>query len=490
MEKKIKLKGTAFDSVLLTFVRLVTAFLGILITKLLSTQFSLQEYGTYSQANLLVSTTISFTILGLSDATNYFYNSVSNEKIKRKNISTIFGLQYIIGVFAVIVIIAFQNPIIGYFKNPDLKQIIIFVALMPLFENLISMLQVLFVSTGNAKLIALRNFGVSSAKLLIVFLACFITKSIYTIFAILLFLDVLQVVIFMKQFADLKFKIRLTYFKARLIPNILRFCIPMAIYVLVNSLNRDIDKYVIMYFTDTETLGIYSNAAKILPFDMITASFITVLTPIITREVRSGDNSGALLTLKMYMRVCYLTTWVFVVGAIINARELMLLFYDEKFLVGLPVFIVYLFVDLIRLMGTTLVITASGKTKILMCYSIATLALNFIFNIVTFKMFGMIGPAVTTFVVTLLLTGLLLRVSAKELNSQLRQIFDWKEILMFCTELVLIGIVARIIKQFLYLYIASPIIILILDYGIFCLILMLLNMKKIISLMKAINRLR
>ena len=77
----------------------------------------------------------------------------------------------------------------------------------------------------------------------------------------------------------------------------------MAVFVLVNSLNRDIDKYVIAFFTDTETLGIYSNAARLLPFDMITASFITVLAPIFTRQVKAEDNSKVLDTLKIFIRV-------------------------------------------------------------------------------------------------------------------------------------------------------------------------------------------
>lgn len=77
----------------------------------------------------------------------------------------------------------------------------------------------------------------------------------------------------------------------------MHFSIPMAIYVLTNSLTRDIDKYVISAFADTETLAIYTNASKILPFDMLTASLITVLIPIITRLINQKNMEKR----KMYL---------------------------------------------------------------------------------------------------------------------------------------------------------------------------------------------
>lgn len=479
--------GTAIDSLLLTFVRLVTASLGIIITKLLSTQFSLQEYGTYSQANLIVATITSMTILGLSDATNYFYNASIDEETKKKNIATIFGIQYIVGVVAAILIMIFQIPIIRYFKNEELKNLMVFIAILPVFENILPMLQVLFISIGQAKLIALRNFWVSVVRLLIIVVACFVTKSIRTIFAILLVLDIVQVVIFMKQLSSRGVRIQLKYFSRQSVPMILKFCIPMAVYVLVNSLNRDIDKYIITYFTDTETLGIYSNAARLLPFDMIVASFITVLIPIITRQIKQLDYEKAFLTLKIYLKLSYYTSWIFVVAAIINAERVMLLLYDKKYLAGLPVFIIYLLVDMFRLMGTTLVIVAKGKTKLLMRISLIVLGANFVFNIISFLAMGVVGPAFTTLIVTIFLTVILLFISAKELNNKFRKLWDCKELFVFSAELVGIAIIFLKIDHILEYYINSPIVMLVISAGAYISILLLLNAKKIIKVMREIN---
>lgn len=487
---KINLKGTAIDSVFLTLARFITALSGIVVAKLLSTEFTLQEYGTYSQANLIIGTVTSLTIMGLCDATNYFYNAASDDEEKNRSIATIFGIQYIIGVFAAVIIMIFQIPIIHYFKNDELKKIIMFVAWMPVFENILPMLQVLFVSIGEARLIAVRNFFLSCARLIIVAVSCFITKEVYTIFFALLMLDIFQVVIFKKLLSNHGYGIDLKRFSVSLVPTILRFCIPMAIFVFVNSLNRDIDKYVIALLTNTETLGIYSNAARLLPFDMFTASFITVLVPIITRQVKANKDHDAFNSLRLFVRVCYYTTWILVIGAIVNAKELMLFLYDEKYLVGLPIFIVYLLVDLISLMGTTLVIVAKGKNNLLVPLSSLMLVLNFIFNIVSFKFLGLVGPAITTLFVTIVYTIIILVLSTKMLNSSFWNLFEWKDFFAFLIELCILSIVTMLLKKVFYQNNISYIVNFVVMYSFFVLSMLLINRNKLLKLFKQMNKLR
>ncbi len=463
MKGKTRLRGAAIDSVFLTFARFVTALSGIVIAKLLSTQFTLQEYGTYSQANLIITTVTAITILGLTDATNYFYNTAPDEETKTKYVATIFGMQYIIGILAAIVIMVVQVPIVQYFKNDDLKKVIMFVAWMPVFENILPMLQVLFVSVGQARLIAFRNFWVSCARLAVVSVACFITKEVRTIFAVLLVLDILQVIIFKKQLSDRGYGVDLKKFSAKLAPEILKFCIPMAVFVLVNSLNRDIDKYVIAFFTDTETLGIYSNAARFLPFDMITASFITVLAPIFTRQVKAEENSKVLDTLKIFIRVCYFSTWIFVVGAIVNARELMLFLYDEKYLSGLSVFVLYLFVDLV--MGTNTGYCCKRENDFFnafihsnawselcskhMCIQDVDCNHHYYFN----------GNNCAYYCYSLL--------SAASLQGTFSQLFDLKELLLLSAELGGLAIICYVLKESLYKLGATFVVALIVTYQTF-----------------------
>lgn len=481
-------RGNAGDSLLLTFVKIVSAVLGLLTTKLLSVRFSLEEYGTYSQAMLLVSTVTSITILGLTDATNYFYNTSDSDEVKQEYISTVFGIQYLIGLVSAALVCACTVPIAAYFGNDGLRRILLFAAWMPVLNNLIPMLQVLYVSIGRAKAIAVRNFLVSAARLGFVAVASYVTKNVLTIFVLILILDVAQVVYFQVSFSRSRFPIRITKFRRGLIRPILTFCIPMAVFVFTNALSRDIDKYVIGYFTDTETLGIYTNAAKVLPFDLLTASFLTVLVPVITRQVRGEEYGEAQRTLRSYLRVGYLFTWVLVAGAIVNAPEMMKFFYDEKYLPGLPVFVVYLVVDMMRFANTSLVLSAKGKTRTLMTCSLVALGANAILNVLTFRLFGIIGPAITTLAVTVALMTTLLILSAKEIGTSFFALFDWREIAVEVAELAVVAALAYGLKLLLYKVISSYVVVLILAYGVFLGVMFLLSKKRIWNCLEEINR--
>ena len=485
-----RFSGAASDSVLLTFVRVITAVLGLLVTKLLSIHFSLHEYGTYSQAMLIVSTATSISILGLTNAVNYFFNAVAERARKEKYIGTIFSIQYFLGIFCAAIIIIIQLPITKYFKNSDLQNILHLVAWLPLLQNLIFMLQVLFVSTGRAKLIAIRNFIISVARLIFVIVACYITKSIRTIFIVLLVLDVAQVAYFMWAFRKSNFKISIKQFDKSLLKPILSFSIPMAIYILTNELTRDIDKYVISFFSDTVSLAIYTNAAKILPFDLITQSFITVLIPIVTRQIAKKDYQNAQATFKAYLRLGYVATWLIAFGVVINAREAMLFLYDPKYLPGLSVFVVYLFVDMIKFANTSLILTAKGKSKVLMLCSIGALVANFALNIIMFMLFGMIGPAIATLIITFGLVIVLLSIGGKEIKTNIFHLFNWKEMGIVGVQMVLVGIICYCIKHTLYYITDSYIVVLIISYGLYFCLMAILNKKRIIDCFKTINQMK
>ena len=482
--------GAAVDSLLLAFVQVITTVLGMLITKILSMEFSLENYGTYSQANLIITTVTSLSILGLTNATSYFYNRTDNKEEQRISISTIFTIQYVVGTISAFGVIIARDFFVSYFNNEGVKTIIYIAAFIPVFQNLISMLQVLYVSVGKAKIIAIRNLVISLLRLFIVIICCYYTKNLITFFVLLLIMDIGQTIYFLAGFSKTKFKIRMRKAKWELVPEILSFSIPMAIYVLTNSLSRDIDKYVISYFTDTETLAIYTNAAKILPFDLLTTSFITVLVPIITRYITTKKFKEAEFAFKAYLRFGYLATWITAFGAIIVAKELMVFLYDTKYLPGLSVFVIYLFVDIMRFANITTILAAAKKTHILMLLSIGALGANFILNIVFYKIWGLIGPAIATVLVTLCLTVSLLYFGAKEIKSKIYKLFNWKEILEIVLQLLIVGGGTFALKTILKGYIDNNFLVLCITYGIYLLIMLGMNYKRIKESLKDINYLK
>ena len=418
--------GTSGDAVLLMFIKLVTMALGLTVTRLLSQYLSKFDYGTYSQILLIVNTVASITILGMVDGTNFFYCRENDPKKRESYVSTIFTLQCMVSTAAGCVVMALSAPLCIHFDNADVGKLLIFAAVLPLMQNLISMLQVLVVSVGKARLLAARNLIVSVTRLLAVLIVIACVRSVAVILLTTVALDLAQIGLFWLMLRKNGCPMGLRAVNFRLFKEIFRYCAPMAVFTVISTLNRDLDKYLVGMVTDTETLAVYSNASKVLPFDIIMTSFTTVLIPEITRRVAAGEKASAAELYKAFLEFTYIATGVLCCAAIASAPQLMELLYSEKYLSGLTVFIIYILVDLLRFTNITLVLCVAGRTRWLMFLSFGTLAANGALNVALYQLMGLPGPAVATLITSLATGILILYLSARVLDTRLSRFFDLK----------------------------------------------------------------
>ena len=407
--------NAASDAGALALVRLMTMLLSLVTTRVLSGCLSTFAYGTYSQVLLVVSTVASITTFGLMDAANYYYCSIHDLRKREAYITTICTIQCCVSSAAGLIILLLAGPICEYFGNDILHRYLIFAAMLPLLQNSISLLQVLFVSVGKARQLAVRNLIISLTQLAVL-------------------LDVGQIAFFIWSLKQSGCCMPVKSCDFRLVGSILRYSIPMAIFTVVNTLNRDIDKYLISAVSDTETLAVYSNAAKVLPFDIILTSFMTVLLPHITRQISEKRYREAVKVYRAYLEVSYISTALLAFAVLSVAPQAMELLYSEKYLSGLPVFCIYIIVDVFRFASITLILSTSGKTRLLMHLGFAALASNAVLNALFYQMLGIAGPALATLLVSLGLGGSMLYFSAKELRSLVRELFDCRFLFQFAVE--------------------------------------------------------
>ena len=431
MRKSNILKGTSGDALLLTGVKFMTVALGFVVTRLLSQYLSLHDYGTYSQILLLVSTVSSLTILGMIDGVNYYYCSESDPDKRDGYVATLFALQGIASLVAGAVVLLLTGPISAGFDNPDIRNLMIFAAALPMLQNLMNMLQVLLVSVGKAKILALRNLLVSTARLAVALVMVWLVRNVAVILMATLVLDALQVLLFAVILRKNSCRIRLSRVNLRLVGQILQYCIPMAMFIMMRSVNRDLDKYMVGLWTDTETLAVYTNASKPLPFDIILHSFVTVLAPKITRLVAAGEKEKASRLYQGMLELGCLTTVIPCLAALAAAPQLMELLYSDKYISGLSVFCLYILVDLLQFANITMVLCAAGKTGTLMLVGIGTLGFNGALNGLLYWAMGIAGPALATLITTLISCLLIMGLSAKALGTKLRGLFDWKFLPVF-----------------------------------------------------------
>lgn len=489
---KINTTGATWDSLYLAIVKAVGLISSVIQTKLLAVNLSLEEFGTYSQANIIASVGISLTMLGLPDAINYFYNAEARQhrqKSKIKKINTIFFLEIIAGCLCAILIVSGRNGITVYFSNTALKRLIPIIAVKPVMENVAYLYQLLFVSIGRAKLIAGRNLFISVIRIVLIYLAIYVVNDLLWLFIFFAILDVVQIAFLKAVFAQEDFLIRPTLFSKEEIKPILAYSIPMGMYAVANALSREMDKLVIGRLVDTETLAIYASCGKMLPIDIVATSFAVVLIPYIARYI-SGDKKYAIKLFSSYLKIGIYSVWTLGVAVLITSEQVISLLYTSEHIRGKSIFIIYVLDSMIKFAGMHLVLTTGGKSKLVMRYSILTLLLNLVLNIVFYYAFGFSGPAFATLISSAVYIYLILNKSIQTMDSTWLEVFDVGDLVSFGGTIVATGMFFGFWNQFLLDNSVNYYLSMIVSAGTFCVANIILNMKRISRELRIINKLR
>lgn len=482
MHNKSKNAG---DVALLAFIRIVTIAGNFISVAILSRALSLNDYGIYSAGNLIVSVASATILLGFSDAANYYFNL--NSENREKYINTVFFLQFAIGLLCAAVVFAGRRLITSYFGIEQLNGLYIYFIFRPMLSNMVVSLQPLQSAVGKARLIAFWNVVVMAFKLMMVILTAYVTKDVLTVFISLLIVDIITVSYYALNFGKNAFRIRVFKFDAGLIKEILRFSVPMGIYILANSLMKDMDKLVIGYFESADSLAIYTNCSAQLPVGIITTAFFTVAMPMITRSVQQNDNAQAGDLCSAYLKMGYITTTILGMACIVLAPEAIKLLYGDPYLSGVWVFVLYVVVDMIKFANTTIILTAKGRTDILMKISLVSLAVNAVLNLAMYKMFGFVGPAIATVTVSLGMTYVMLRLSAQTVEARISELLDVKCILRLAAAVAVMSAAALWARKIMTDSGIHYLLILLTVGGLYCAVLFALNFKEIMSTLKILD---
>lgn len=411
---KNRFSGAAVDSLILSAVKVMTTISGIVCTMILSRTLTLAEYGTYSQGNLVVSLITSLTVLGLTDASNYFFN---RPEFGRRYISNILYIEIAVGGIAAVAIVVFKEQIGAYFGNEAVTSLALFLALRPLLSNALATLQVVIVSLGKSKMFAIRNLIVSAVKIVVVCFVGFVYKSLAVIFFAYLLIDALNVVWFLFIYVRDVGRPRLGDFDTSAIRAILHFSLPLAVSVFVSACSRQMSNLIVGALESTEDYAIFANCSAQLPLDFISASFMTVLMPILTRSIASREYGGARSVYSDYLQVGYLLVWPFAACLAAVSPECVALLYGEKYASGVPIFAIYLITYATTFFSSTLVLTAGGKTRTVMGIAVLSLAANGVFCLVACRLSGIFGVAVASVAVNLATAIFILRNSCRFLGG-------------------------------------------------------------------------
>lgn len=485
-----KTGSVGIDFIVLSAVKVVTAVSGMLTTAILSRRYSLEQYGTYSQALVTVAIVSSLILFALADASNYFFNRSDNRDERKRYINTIFALETALGFLVALLIVIFQKQIAGYYNNDALLPLICIIAISPLMTNYIVLYQVLHVSIGNARAISARNFIWALMKLALALTLTNVAGSVFWMLLALLLVDAISVLYYWIAFARKCFLVCPLEANAECIKPIVQFAAPLAVYTISKSLAREIPKLFVSRFLGVKVLAIFANAAKPLPFDLVLTAMITVVLPYFTRYANLRDKTNIKQLLRLYFEIGYMTMWIMAGCSLIMPREIISSLYGDKFLPGTGAFVIYVVYDIVQFANISLILSARGKTKTLIWIALVLLGSTLVLTYPLTIALGMPGAALATLLSSLLTSALLLFQSLREIDASLKDIFDGRVFFSFTAKAILVSALTIILAWLVGKYVESSLIRLLIVYPTFICVTVALNYGVLQARIKQLNSLR
>ena len=412
------------DAVKLTVAKIITLGIGMAATKMLSEFRSVEEYGTFSAISTAVNLAVAFFMLGLPGSINYFLARAENKDEQKHFLSNYYSLSTLISLILGVGMFAAAPLIAQWYENDGVRTLAFVFTMLPWVNITFGGFDNVLVVKQRSTLLMIYKVLFSAALLLTIAVAqwlglsfqfyMFLYLAVQAIFAAAIYVIVARIS------GGLRFSLDKTLLK-----KIFVFSIPLGLATVVGTLSLELGKLMIGRMMGSEALGQYTNAGKELPITFVTVSMTAVLMPQIVRRVKRNNYQDAADLWGDATVISYYVISFFVAACIVAAPQFITFLYAEKYLPGITVFRIYNLVLLLRATYCGMILNAIGKTKFIMYSSIASLALNAIFNYLCYQWLGFIGPAVATIISILVMQYMQLLATSKNIGIPLRRLMPW-----------------------------------------------------------------
>ena len=115
----------------------------------------------------------------------------------------------------------------------------------------------------------------------------------------------------------------------------------MGLASAISTLSVQLDQLMVGRFFSTEELAVFSNAAKELPFTIISSAFTAVLVPKMAKMFKEDRNNEAVQVWKKSVELNAIIIFFCATTCIVFAPYIMTLLYSKKYILGVSVFRIY-----------------------------------------------------------------------------------------------------------------------------------------------------
>jgi len=384
----------------LTFSRATVILSYIILTVIASRYLSLHDYATFRQTFLPYEIMVPLLTLGIPSTIYYLLPRSKNK------LNLIFNSMFIMFLtsllFSGFLIFGGIDILAKLFNNPSLLQSMKWLIIYPFLQIPVTLLVSVFIFEGKTKFIGIYSsvsafiFSISAVLLVINYknyMDIVILKALFP-FIGAIFLSVYIFKFFKKSYLSKK-----NFFSNS--STILKVSIPFGMASMIGAISLQLDKFLVSSFGTTEQFAIYINGAMEIPLiSVLTGSISAVLIGEMSKNLKEDKYDNALNLFRLSANKTALIIFPVMLFFLYNAQVFMILLYSDKYVLSAYPFIIYLFLLPIRIVVFGSVLIAMGKGKVILYRSIVELILNLILSIFMFKIFGYLGIAIATVLVT------------------------------------------------------------------------------------------
>lgn len=471
----------------LTITKTVVLMVGLVNGMVLARFRTLEEFGTFSQLNMAISLFTTLIMMGLPSSINYFMMKGESKNDRANFLSTYYSLSTLLSILSGLGLLFLMPLIANYFNNPLIRIFAFYLVLMPWINIIQGSIGNILIVYGKTSLLSLYNIITSLIVLGILLFSVLLNLTfvnyvyIFTVSQVIITISVYFIVF--KLANGIRFSL-----DKFLIKMILGYSIPLGLATIVGTISIELDKLLIGYIFDTETLAIYTNAARELPFSIVSSSITAVLLPQMVKLINTNKISEAITLWRESITLSYIFMSFFTSVLIVFAPQIITILYSDKYLPGVSVFRIYSIVILIRTTYFGMLLNSMGKTKYIAYISVFNLVLNVVLNILFYFIFGLIGPALATIVAMVISSGVYMLLNAKVIKVRIGDILSYGELLKISVCNIILSLIVWLIVFKLNLSVSRNDIITSIGLGFVWLILYLvLNTKLIITKWRSLS---
>lgn len=408
----------------------------LILVRLLTTN----DYGLYSQFNVVLSFCTTFFAFGLSSELYHSYPTASSDQ-RRILISQCYVMLTIMGLLAgLILALPFvKNYITG---DPTFSDNYIFLILSVIISVPDVIITVLYV-LNNDHIVSAAFLPVSTVvRVLLIFLFYYIDPSIKSLF-IAIFISILLKYIFILAYSISLVKKNKgeRYFDKQIFINQLNYSLPLGFASSTRILLQQIDKMILLGFITPSAYAIYAIAFYGVPG--LTQVYLSISQVYIPRMVLAHKNSDKFQVQALYHSMVSKTlsyTIPLILVVILFADPIVPFVFSSKYVASIPYFRIYLLTFIIGAVGCGNMLRVTGETKKSFSAYLYSAIFVIPFTYFSIKYFSLNGAIVSAVVGNILPKIILSRYDMKALSVSLVDLYPWmvifKQIAISCLALV------------------------------------------------------